>query len=117
MGKAKINGGPQLYVNAGSSLNVSCVINGPPAGSTEFVFWYHNQGMLNFDARGSQIQVLFNADRTVTNLVIRAAAVNDSGNYTCAPSNADPDSIQVFVVNSEYTAKTRDSARSIPPRQ
>ncbi|XP_003745126.1 lachesin [Galendromus occidentalis] len=112
VGKAKINGGPQLYVNAGSSLNVSCVINGPPAGSTEYVFWYHNQGMLNFDARRNRIQVLFNADQTVSSLVIRAAAVNDSGNYTCAPSNADPDSIQVFVVNNDSPAAMQDSLSS-----
>lgn len=104
-GVTRILGGPQLFINAGSELNVSCVVEAP-GGGTDFVFWYHNNGMLNLDARRDQLEVVLSSDalrdRTISSLLLRSVQVSDSGNYTCAPSNAEQASIQLVVLNSEY---------------
>lgn len=105
--RARIIGGPQLFVNAGSRLNVSCVVDAP-GGGTDFVFWSHNNGILSLDARRDQLAIILNTDplrqQTISSLVIRSVQTSDSGNYTCTPSNAEQDSIQLVVLNSKCTA-------------
>ncbi|OQR73787.1 kin of IRRE protein 1-like, partial [Tropilaelaps mercedesae] len=115
VGRARILGGPQLFVNAGSQLNVSCVVDAP-GGGTDFIFWYHNNGILNLDARRDQLAVMLSSDslreQTVSSLVIRSTQVSDSGNYTCAPSNAEQASIQLVVLNNDSPAAMQDSLSS-----
>lgn len=41
------------------------------------------------------------SDAVISRLVIRGARLNDSGNYTCTPSNAEPSSIYVHVLQGE----------------
>lgn len=43
-----------------------------------------------------------NGESFTNYLLIKDVNSNDSGSYVCAPSNAEPDSIQVHVVSGNY---------------
>ena len=63
-----------------------------------YVFWYHNERMVNYDVgRGITVFTSNAPDKTQSRFNIKEATPADSGNYTCNPSNAVPASIQVFV--------------------
>ena len=68
--------------------------------SPRYVFWYHNARMINFDSERGISVTTTPGRRTHSQLSIKKAEVVDSGNYTCAPSNSLPASIQVFVSNT-----------------
>jgi len=68
----------------------------------QFVFWYHNERMINYDPLdGNRIEVRTetgpDGDQVISHLTIREASDVDSGNYTCLPSNAPSTSTLVFV--------------------
>ncbi|CAD1478644.1 unnamed protein product, partial [Heterotrigona itama] len=41
---------------------------------------------------------------TTSRLLVTQARLTDSGNYTCIPSNANPASVMVHVLNGEHPA-------------
>ncbi|CAN8011897.1 unnamed protein product, partial [Ixodes pacificus] len=96
-----------LFINSGSSINVSCAIEHSPEPPV-FVFWYHNDRMINYDAaKGGPGHISGGKrgqDAYVSSLFIRNARQQDSGNYTCGPSNADSTSVVVHVLNGEKRA-------------
>ncbi|OQR78458.1 hypothetical protein BIW11_06394 [Tropilaelaps mercedesae] len=159
--RAVVRGGPSLYVNGGSVLRLVCLVDGAPSsllsvsssststssssssssisssslGQTEFVFWFRNGKLLNYDEDQRQRVTLVlpsSAEVNVTKptpsseqaqsnaitnasdaepvrhwlesrLEILSVGAADSGNYTCQPSHAAPDTIQVFVIiNSAF---------------
>ncbi|CAH2235326.1 jg5896 [Pararge aegeria aegeria] len=64
----------------------------------QYVFWYHNDRMINYDATRGGITVETEPGaRTQSRLTVRGATLKDSGNYTCSASNTEPASIHVFV--------------------
>ena len=62
-----------------------------------YVFWYHNERMINYDSERGISVTTTPGRRTHSQLFIQRAEVSDSGNYTCAPSSSLPASISVFV--------------------
>ena len=95
-----------MFVRAGATINLTCIISrspDPPA----FIFWYWNDRMINYDynAEGrGEISVQKDTekgDSVISRLVIRGARLADSGNYTCTPSNAEPTSIYVHVLQGK----------------
>lgn len=63
----------------------------------QYVFWYHNARMINYDeARGVTV-VTKPGPKTQSALAIRSAAPAHSGNYTCAAANTEPAHIYVYV--------------------
>ncbi|RZC36312.1 I-set, ig, and/or Ig 2 domain containing protein [Asbolus verrucosus] len=91
---AEIIGAPDLHVRAGSSLSLVCRIlrsTEPPA----YVFWYHDQKMINHDA-GVSVTI----NRATSLLQLQEADTTHSGNYTCDPANAIPAYINVHVLNA-----------------
>jgi hypothetical protein len=91
---AEIQGAPDLYMRAGSSLRLVCTLRHstePPA----FVFWYHEQRMINYDPG-----VTVKEGRSSSVLLLQDADKSHNGNYTCSPSNAVPASINVHVLNA-----------------
>ncbi|RWS27222.1 hypothetical protein B4U80_05203, partial [Leptotrombidium deliense] len=96
--KAKIIGGPSLYINSGSGLTLTCEVNDTP-GPPDFIFWYHNGEVINYTPRGIKVQTEKSA-QTTSKLIISKAHPNDSGNYSCVPSNADAAHIAVHVMNN-----------------
>ncbi|XP_060534017.1 lachesin-like [Cylas formicarius] len=100
--QAEIQGAPELYIRAGSLLKLVCTLKHstePPA----FVFWYHEQRMINYDP-GINVK----EGRSSSILHLQDADKSHNGNYTCSPSNAVPASINVHVLNA--TAEEQPAA-------
>ncbi|XP_025837624.1 lachesin-like, partial [Agrilus planipennis] len=95
--KAEISGPTEKYLKPGSGLRLQCTIS----QSTEpplFVFWYHNNRMINYDA-DKGINVTTELPTKTSLLTINSAATRHSGNYSCVPSNAQPASTYVHILN------------------
>ena len=45
--KSQILGGPTIYINSGSTLNLTCLVLDTP-GPPDYLFWYHN-GQVKFN--------------------------------------------------------------------
>ncbi|XP_054933235.2 uncharacterized protein [Dermacentor andersoni] len=97
--KAHILGGPDLHVEAGSALNLTCSISESPEAPA-FVFWYHQSRLINFE-RGGRVSVAKGPNGTaVSRLLLPAVDAADSGNYTCKPANANATWVLVHVLES-----------------
>ncbi|XP_042899143.1 neurotrimin-like [Parasteatoda tepidariorum] len=108
--KAVIEGAPDIYVKSGSSINLTCVITQSPVPPV-FVFWYHDDRMINYDSSRGQITVnKAGVDTALSKLFIKDVQPSDSGNYTCCPSNAEATSITVHVLNGEKPAAMQHDA-------
>lgn len=99
--KAEISGPSEKYLKPGSGLRLQCNV----VQSTEiptYVFWYHNNRMINYDVdRG--INVTTDLTAKTSTLSITSAATKHSGNYSCVPSNAQPASTYVHILNGKIT--------------
>ncbi|XP_066249389.1 neurotrimin [Euwallacea similis] len=86
------------HVDVGSIIDLVCTIDKSPT-PPQYVFWYHNDRMINYDtARGGiSVETVPGPPRTESRLTIRNTNDADSGNYTCSASNTDSASIYVFV--------------------
>ncbi|PSN32092.1 hypothetical protein C0J52_23920 [Blattella germanica] len=64
----------------------------------QYVFWYHNEHMINYDtSRGGVTVSTEPGPKTHSRLIINHATTGDSGNYTCRASNTEADTIYVYV--------------------
>ncbi|KAI4503231.1 hypothetical protein M0802_001453 [Mischocyttarus mexicanus] len=84
----------------------------------QYVFWYHNNRMINYDTSRGSVTVQTDPGPTQSRLTIRQAVESDSGNYTCNASNTKPASIFVFVTEGDKMAaiqrrKTSAARRTI----
>ncbi|VVD02852.1 unnamed protein product [Leptidea sinapis] len=94
--EAFILGADEYHVDAGSSINLVCIVEKSPE-PPQFVFWFHNARMVNYDAASGVRVATSPGARTQSSLHIRAATAAHSGNYTCRAANAAPASIAVYV--------------------
>ncbi|XP_059614665.1 lachesin-like isoform X2 [Phlebotomus argentipes] len=99
---ATILGAPDLHVEKGSTINLTCSIKysaDPPA----YIFWFHHDEVINYDStRGGVSVITEKGDVTTSHLLIQNADLADSGKYSCSPSNADVASVRVHVLNGEH---------------
>nr|CAD7196579.1 unnamed protein product [Timema douglasi] len=80
----------------------------------QYVFWYHNDRMINYDtSRGGITVETEPGPKTQSRLTIRDAHDTDSGNYTCSASNTEPASIFVFVSEGKHRLRQGDEALNI----
>ncbi|XP_042223558.1 uncharacterized protein LOC121867612 [Homarus americanus] len=102
--RAHIIGSPDMHVDIGSTINLTCVVthsSQPPA----YVYWTHNDEPIKYDSPRGGITVLTERGNTTTGyLLIQAAGVPDTGNYSCSPSNTSAATIRVHVLNGETPA-------------
>lgn len=69
----------------------------------EYIFWYHNDRMINYDTvRGGITVTVEPGPKTYSRLIVTRATQADSGNYSCRAPNTLPDAIHVFVTKGEY---------------
>jgi hypothetical protein len=102
--QANIWGPEDVYVKKGSTISLTCSINvhSTPPGS---VLWYHGASVVDFDSPrgGISLETEKTESGTTSKLLVTKAALTDSGNYTCVPSNANPASVWVHVLNGEFS--------------
>ncbi|XP_048515689.1 hemicentin-2-like isoform X4 [Athalia rosae] len=103
--QAKITGPEDVYVKKGSTISLTCTINvhsTPPSS----VSWHHGVAVVDFDSPrgGVSLETEKTETGTTSKLLVTQARLSDSGNYTCIPSNANPASVMVHVLNGEHPA-------------
>ncbi|XP_075215005.1 limbic system-associated membrane protein-like [Lycorma delicatula] len=102
--EAFILGSGEHHVDMGSVISLVCIIDKSPQ-PPQYVFWYHNERMINYDtARGGVSVETEPGAKTQSRLTIRGAQETDTGNYTCSASNTEPASIFVFVSEGDKMA-------------
>ncbi|XP_063699197.1 zwei Ig domain protein zig-8-like [Culicoides brevitarsis] len=100
-----ILGGPDLYIEAYSTINLTCVVHHLPEPPNA-IMWSKDGQEINYDsARGGVSVITEKGETTTSYLLVQRAKQSDSGTYKCSPSNAIPVTIQVHVLNAgEYPA-------------
>lgn len=99
MPTASILGGPDLHVDKGSTINLTCTIKYSPKPPA-FIFWYHHDEVISYDSNRGGVSVITEKGEVTTSyLLIQHAELSDSGKYSCSPSNADVASVRVHVLN------------------
>ncbi|XP_033331998.1 zwei Ig domain protein zig-8 isoform X3 [Megalopta genalis] len=103
--QAKILGPEDVYVKKGSTISLTCTVNVqsiPPSS----VSWHHGGAVVDFDSPrgGVSLETEKTESGTTSKLLVTQARLTDSGNYTCIPSNANPASVMVHVLNGEHPA-------------
>lgn len=109
----EIVGGADLFINKGSTINLTCIVRyapEPPPAMT----WSHNRETINFDSpRGGISLVTEKGVLTTSRLLVQKAIPSDSGLYQCLPSNANPASIRVHILNEHPAAMHHGSASTL----
>lgn len=106
---ARILGAPDLHVDKGSTINLTCLIQFSPEPPA-YIFWYHEdevsgRKVISYDSsRGGVSVVTEKGAATTSYLLVQDAAPADSGRYSCSPSNAEVASVRVHVLNGERPA-------------
>lgn len=116
--KIEITGEPDMYVKTGSTVQLKCIIT-QSLEEPAYIFWYHDdERVLTYDKSPIDIKAEREGpDTTVSTLIIHYANTEDSGNYTCSPSNLDSSSVLLHVLNGEHPAamqRGKNSASPIP---
>ncbi|XP_033610161.1 lachesin, partial [Cryptotermes secundus] len=110
---ATILGGPDLHVDKGSTINLTCTIKYSPEPPA-YIFWYHHDEVISYDSsRGGVSVITEKGDVTTSYLLIQHAEVTDSGKYSCSPSNADVASVKVHVLNGERRAAMQTGSAAL----
>ncbi|XP_066965331.1 uncharacterized protein [Macrobrachium rosenbergii] len=108
--RAEITGTQQIFMKAGSDINITCVVAGAVRGAS--VKWYHvlpqpRNGVstieINIGERGG-VQLVTDKNEGTSWLLVTHATWKDAGNYTCAPAYARPASVSVHVLDEETPA-------------
>ena len=104
--KAFILGTREKHVNLGDSLKITCQLRDTLA-QPEFVFWYHNNTMINFSPGISVAVDLIGPNKdelwvsppntSISTLRISSIRQEHSGKFTCAPPHSTTDSVRLFV--------------------
>jgi len=92
---AEIVGTKDKVFNSGSRLQLICVLT-LATSKPDYIFWYHNDRMINFDTNRG-ISVL--EDENGSTLTMINVSVSDSGNYSCQPRDMRPDSVVVTILS------------------
>ncbi|XP_034098997.1 protein CEPU-1 [Drosophila nasuta] len=99
-----IPGGPELYIDLGSTVNLTCIVKHLPDPPL-MVHWTHNNQEINYDSpRGGVSVITEKGDITTSYLLIQRAQISDSGRYSCMPSNANAKSVNVHILNGDHPA-------------
>ncbi|XP_066937209.1 uncharacterized protein [Macrobrachium rosenbergii] len=102
--QTQVLGGPDLYINAGSTINLTCVVS-HSADPPPYIFWYHQSELLSYDSpRGGITVVTEHGPTSSSRLLIQRATSDDAGQYSCRPANAEPHQINVHIIPNEHPA-------------
>nr|XP_045622537.1 uncharacterized protein LOC123773088 [Procambarus clarkii] len=100
--RAAIMGKETLYVQAGSTVMLECIIT-EQLLIPGLVLWYLDDRLVQRDA--GRVTVVTLVDNvTSSTLTVMQATHQDSGNYSCWPSAGRPDSVTVHVIQGDPPA-------------
>lgn len=102
----------EYRIEKGSLISLVCIMENallPP----EYVFWYQNERMINYDTGRGVTVTTTQGKKTSSRLNIQNAQPRHTGNYTCKPSSSIPASIQLFVLDDKTGALHTDQAVSV----
>ncbi|KAH1009203.1 hypothetical protein HUJ04_001596 [Dendroctonus ponderosae] len=98
----EIVGGPELFIDRGSTINLTCVVRHSPEPPA-YIFWNHNEAIISYSSIRGGISVATERGETSRSvLLIQRARPSDSGNYQCNPSNSRHANVTVHVLNGEH---------------
>ena len=96
----EILGDDDLYVQSGSSLNLTCIIANLPSDS-EVIRWVHQDQVLTYKSvmGGSGVSI-FTAKGEISSssLIIHQLGTTDGGTYACVPGDLQAATVQVHVL-------------------
>lgn len=101
--KIEIEGESDIYVKRGSTVQLKCVIT-QSLEEPAYIFWYHDgERVLKYDQGQIDIRIARKGtDTTISTITIFRTRSEDSGNYTCSPSNLDSASVYLHVLNGKW---------------
>ncbi|XKL68793.1 hypothetical protein PGB90_006562 [Kerria lacca] len=112
--RSEVLGGHELYVDNGSTINLTCIVEFTAEIPTT-VQWSHENKPINFDSpRGGISLVTIKGPTTTSRLLIQKASSSDSGEYACDSLVAKPAIIRVHILNGEHPAAMHHGQASIP---
>lgn len=96
-----ILGGPDMHVDRGSTINLTCIAKFSPAPPPD-VEWYHNGQVISYDSpRGGVSVVTEKGESTSSHLLIQRATARDSGQYKCVPENTVEAAITLHILKGK----------------
>lgn len=110
---AKILGIKDQYIDRGSIINLTCIIDFSP-DPPDYLFWYKDKEVISDDSSRGGIDIIKQLGQETTSyLTIKNAVADDSGKYTCQPSNAEPVFINLHILNGDRPAAAMHSVASM----
>ncbi|XP_042231990.1 uncharacterized protein LOC121872926 isoform X1 [Homarus americanus] len=98
-----IVGGPDVYINTGSRLALTCSVSMPEPPA--FIFWYHDDKLVSYErTRGGVVVSTEKGVVTTSRLLVQFAETRHTGVYTCSPANSKPKSVNVHVIAGDQPA-------------
>ncbi|XP_063883103.1 kin of IRRE-like protein 3 isoform X2 [Scylla paramamosain] len=103
---ATITGTREIFMKAGSDINITCVVKGAIRGAP--ITWYHvlprpssqKEEIVEINAGGrGGVQLVTDKNSGTSWLLVNHATWRDAGNYTCATVHATPASVSVHVLD------------------
>ncbi|GBP46189.1 hypothetical protein EVAR_24596_1 [Eumeta japonica] len=109
--ETEILGGPDLFIYAGSTINLTCIVRHTPE-PPHSITWTHRGKTINFDStRGGISLVTEKGAHSSSRLLVQAARTGDAGAYECGPDNAKSATARVHVLTGETPAAMQGGAR------
>ncbi|KAK4326690.1 hypothetical protein Pmani_002846 [Petrolisthes manimaculis] len=107
---AVIEGPSDIHMSAGNTLNLTCSTT-LSADLPTYFYWYHNSAVVQYSGkRGVEVKTKGGRSR----LVVRDVAPHHSGNYTCAPENAVPATLTLYVLRAGEHPAAMQRGESTP---
>ncbi|XP_066948300.1 lachesin-like [Macrobrachium rosenbergii] len=99
-----IVGGPDVYINTGSRLALTCSVKYSPEPPA-FIFWFHDGKLVSYDRTRSGVVVSTEKGVVTTSrLLVQFAEPRHTGVYTCSPANSKPKNVNVHVLAGDKPA-------------
>ncbi|XP_050698832.1 cell adhesion molecule 1-like [Eriocheir sinensis] len=114
--QARVDGPPEVFVQEGSTIKLLCYVN-TREEDLGTLAWYRGNTELDYDSPrgGVSVEIEKTPKCTTSRLFLTRATKQDSGNYTCAPTEAQPSTVLVHVVRGEESAAVQTGS-SVPAR-
>jgi len=106
----EIVGPPEVFLNKGSRLNLTCIITGGPK-KQEFIMWNHNNKILSYSSAGANLTMDSNG-RVISTVVIQNTNSQHSGIYKCEPGHAPTQTVTVHVLTDDDPAAVQGAHTS-----